>query len=107
MNSHCVYHSAFDQERVKEVSSNCWSITSELREVGQFVSVDKVLTVLLQRYGVVEFGQLMCGELLSIPTLSLLTEINRKVSKLYFLSNILTNHNAYHTFNTLLGQHLP
>lgn len=68
-----------DQRRVDEVNNNCWSIVRELCESGQYATLEKVLTVLLQRYGVYDFNQLLCGDLTGIPTLSLLIELNKKV----------------------------
>jgi len=84
MNSFGVLQIEVSQERVKEVSDNCLAVSDELCKAGQFVSVDKVLTVLLQRYGVFDFSQLMCGELSNVPIMSLLVEINRKVSDYLF-----------------------
>eukprot|EP01032_Pedospumella_encystans_P014200 gene14200-16325_t len=79
MNSCGVLRAEVSQERVEEVSNNCWAIIDELSKAGQFVSIDKVLTVLLQRYGVFDFSQLMCGELSNVPIMALLSELNRKV----------------------------
>ena len=80
MNSCGVLRAEVSQERVEEVSYNCWAIIDELSKAGQFVSIDKVLTVLLQRYGVFDFSQLMCGELSNVPIMALLSELNRKVN---------------------------
>lgn len=81
MNSWGVLRAEVSRERVEEVSNNCWAIIDELSKAGQFVSIDKVLTVLLQRYGVFDFSQLMCGELANVPIMALLSELNKKVSK--------------------------
>ncbi len=68
------------RQRVEEIDANCWRIVAELGVVGQFSTLDKVSSVLFQRYGVFDFNQLQCGEMMSIPTLSFLAEINRKVA---------------------------
>lgn len=65
--------------RISEINDNSLHIIEELCGLYQFPSVDKVLAVLLQRYGVMEFYQLQCGEIASVPSLSLLVQIVNKV----------------------------
>lgn len=65
--------------KLSEVSSHSLQIIEELCTLCQFPSVDKVLAILMQRYGIVDFRQLQCGEFTSIPPLALLAQINSKV----------------------------
>lgn len=76
-------------QRVEEINANCWQIIVELGEVGQFATLDKVLSVLFQRYGVFDFHQLQCGEMMSVPTLFFLAEINRKVAHFFYAISYL------------------
>jgi hypothetical protein len=65
--------------RSSEVDARCFEIAAELRGLGQYVSFEKVLAVLLQRYGVVCFEALQCGRVDQLPTLTLLMAIDSKV----------------------------
>src|SRR5690348_2446486 len=67
-------------ERTSEVNRHSLEIVEELVQVEKFPSVDLVLHVLFQRYGVVCFGHLGCGPMESIPLLSTLLEFGKKVS---------------------------
>ena len=62
-----------------EINQHCRGIISELNSLGHFAGFTDVLVVLLQRYNVASFDQLGVGNALSIPSLALLYEINRKV----------------------------
>ncbi len=79
--------------RINEVNENCTRIAEELCSIGQFVTVDKILHVLLQRYSIIAFEQLNIGPFYSLPVVALLWELNKKVDACLFLK--------YTKFNTL------
>jgi len=70
------------RDRSSEVDARCSEIAAELRGLDQYVSFEKVLTVLLQRYGVGCFEALQCGRVDQLPMLSLLMAIDSKVWRL-------------------------
>jgi hypothetical protein len=72
-------------ERQAEVNVRGIHIIVELCSSNQFASFDRVLAVLLQRYGVYSFQQLGCGLLSDIPVFALLIDLCTKVSNYYFV----------------------
>jgi hypothetical protein len=61
------------------VNSRCLEIIDEIASSGRLATVDFVLQVLLQRFGVVDFSQLNVGKITDVPSLFLLLEIHNKV----------------------------
>jgi hypothetical protein len=61
------------------VNSRCLEIIAEIASSGRLATVDFVLQVLLQRFGVVDFSQLNVGKITDVPSLFLLLEIHNKV----------------------------
>ena len=66
-----------------EVNNNVKEIIKEIIYHNYYVSYDIILTILLERYDVISFEQLQCGNIMEIQSLSLLFELNKKVNKLY------------------------
>ena len=62
-----------------EVNGNCAQIAEELCSVGQFVTTDKILLVLLQRYNIAFFEQLNVGHFYGLPFILTVWELNKKV----------------------------
>ena len=66
-----------------EVNNNVKEIIKEIIYHNYYVSYDIILTILLERYDVISFEQLQCGNIMEIQSLSLLFELNKKVNILY------------------------
>lgn len=67
-------------ERITEVNLHCLQIASELISIGQYVTIEKVLQIILSRYGVNNFEDLGTGSITNVPSLMLLLELNKKVT---------------------------
>ena len=67
-------------EALTIVNLRCLEIIAEIASSGRLATVDFVLQVLLERFGVVDFSQLNVGKVTDIPSLFLLLEIFSKVS---------------------------
>lgn len=65
------------------VNIRCLEIIKEIASNNQLVTGEFVIQVLLQRYGILEFSNLNVGNIKDIPALSLLIEIQQKVSFMY------------------------
>ncbi len=65
--------------KIVEVNGNCIQIAAELCSIGQFVTTDKILMVLLQRYNIGFFEQLNVGHFHGLPIISTIWELNKKV----------------------------
>lgn len=66
-----------------EVNNNVKEIIKEIIYHNYYVNYDIILTILLERYDVISFEQLQCGNIIEIQSLSLLFELNKKVNILY------------------------
>ncbi len=77
--NHFIAHDNAYANKVKEIGIRCLDIANELCSIQQFVTTDKVLHVLLQRYGILNFEQLNVGPFYSLPPITLLWELNKKV----------------------------
>ena len=66
-------------EHVLEMDRNCFQIVFDIVQQGEFATIDAVLGVLLQRYGVATVNELMVGSLLDFASISLVLAINRQV----------------------------
>lgn len=65
---------------ISVVSQQCADISTELASIGQYVTIEKILQVLLQRYNVAVFDQLGLGpSILVVPSLYLVWTLERKV----------------------------
>ena len=71
-----------------EVNNNVKEIIKEIIYHNYYVSYDIILTILLERYDVISFEQLQCGNIMEIQSLSLLFELNKKVNILYIYHEI-------------------
>ena len=76
-------------EATTVVNSRCLEIIAEIASSGRLATVDFVLQVLLQRFGVTNFSQLNVGKVTDVPSLFLLLEIHNKVG-----SNAALQHNS-------------
>ena len=68
-----------EPEAISVVNSRCLEIIAEIASSGRLATVDFVLQVLLQRFGVTNFSQLNVGKVTDVPSLFLLLEIHNKV----------------------------
>ena len=68
-----------EPEAITIVNSRCLEIIAEIASSGRLATVDFVLQVLLQRFGVSNFSQLNVGKVTDVPCLFLLLEIHNKV----------------------------
>jgi hypothetical protein len=58
----------------------CFEIVQEISSSNQFiVTLEFVIQILLQRYGVADFRDLNVGNIREIPALILLTDVHQKV----------------------------
>ena len=70
---------------IESISKHCVDISIEICSINQWVSVENIIHVLLQRYNVVTFEQLGIGpSVLSVPSLMLIWDLNRKVITVYY-----------------------
>jgi hypothetical protein len=80
-----------EQSRAAVLDSQVHAIVAELCAAQIFPLFERVMTVVLQRYGVQEFAQLCCGPITQIPSLVLLMEIQKKVIQVEVLIITSTN----------------
>lgn len=64
----------------RSLNLRCFEIVREISSSNQFiVTLEFVIQILLQRYGVADFRDLNIGSIREIPALILLTDVHHKV----------------------------